>query len=136
MREKILTFIEKNSRIDLKELAIVLGVDETTVMNELEKMEEEHIICLLIDTQRGRIGIEFYVPDDKEIGRKAIDNAVLFEERLGLSATPFDAKKASGLRFYKDGCKIKNNEAAWPGFISEQLEWALAMKKLIVELGL
>ena len=45
MREKILTFIEKNSRIDLKELAIVLGVDETTVMNELEKMEEEHIIC-------------------------------------------------------------------------------------------
>ena len=44
MREKILTFIEKNSRIDLKELAIVLGVDETTVMNELEKMEEEHIL--------------------------------------------------------------------------------------------
>ena len=35
MREKILTFIEKNSRIDLKELAIVLGVDEVTVANEL-----------------------------------------------------------------------------------------------------
>ena len=45
MREKILTFIEKNSRIDLKELAIVLGVDEVTVANELEKMEEENIIC-------------------------------------------------------------------------------------------
>lgn len=45
MREKILTFIEKNSRIDLKELAIVLGVDETTVVNELEEMEAEHIIC-------------------------------------------------------------------------------------------
>lgn len=45
MREKILTFIEKNSRIDLKELAIVLGVDEATVMNELEQMEAEHIIC-------------------------------------------------------------------------------------------
>ena len=28
MREKILTFIEKNSRINLKELAIMLGVDE------------------------------------------------------------------------------------------------------------
>ena len=93
-------------------------------------------IGLLIDTQRGRIGIEFYVPDDKEIGRKAIDNAKLFEERLGLAVTPFDAKKASGLRFYKDDCKIKNNEATWPRFISEQLEWALAMKELIVELGL
>lgn len=45
MREKILTFIEKNSRIDVKELAIVLGVDEATVMNELEEMESEHIIC-------------------------------------------------------------------------------------------
>lgn len=45
MREKILTFIEKNSRVDLKELAIVLGVDEVTVMNELEQMEAEHIIC-------------------------------------------------------------------------------------------
>ncbi len=45
MREKILTFIEKNSRIDLKELAIMLGVDETVVMNELEQMEAEHIIC-------------------------------------------------------------------------------------------
>jgi hypothetical protein len=93
-------------------------------------------IGLLIDTQRSRIGIEFYVPDDKEIGHKAIDNAVLFEKCLGLSATPIDATKASGLRFYKDGCKIKNNETAWPGFISEQLEWALAMKKLIAELGL
>ena len=45
MREKILTFIEKNSRIDLKELAIVLGVDEAAVINELQKMEEEHVIC-------------------------------------------------------------------------------------------
>lgn len=59
MREKILTFIEKNSRIDLKELAIVLGVDEAAVMNELEKMEEEHIICgyhTLIDWDK--VGIE------------------------------------------------------------------------------
>lgn len=45
MREKILAFIEKNSRIDLKELAIVVGVDVVAVMNELEAMEQEHIIC-------------------------------------------------------------------------------------------
>ena len=75
-------------------------------------------------------------PNDKEIGHKAIDNADLFEERLGLAATPFDAKKASGLRFYKDGCKIKNNEAAWPRFISEQLKWAIVMKQVIGELEL
>ena len=45
MREKILTFIEKNSRIDLKDLAIVLGVDVAAVIKELEAMEDEHIIC-------------------------------------------------------------------------------------------
>ena len=45
MREKILTFIEKNSRIDLAELAVILGEDEAAVVNELEEMEEEHIIC-------------------------------------------------------------------------------------------
>lgn len=45
MREKILTFIEKNSRIDLKELAVILGVDENVVLNELQAMEEEHVIC-------------------------------------------------------------------------------------------
>ncbi len=59
MREKILTFIEKNSRIDLKELAIMLGVEESVVINELQKMEEEHIICgyhTLIDWDK--VGIE------------------------------------------------------------------------------
>ena len=59
MREKILTFIEKNSRIQKKELAIVVGVDEVTLMNELEKMEEEHIICgyhTIIDWDK--VGIE------------------------------------------------------------------------------
>ena len=51
MREKILTFIEKNSRIDTQELAVILGVDETAVMNELEAMEQEGIIC-------GKAGVE------------------------------------------------------------------------------
>ena len=40
MREQILTFLEKNSRIDPKELAVLLGSDEVTIMNEIAKMEE------------------------------------------------------------------------------------------------
>lgn len=93
-------------------------------------------IALLIDTRHGCIGVEFYVPDDKSIGRKAMENAKLFEGRLGLAARPFDARKASGLRFYKSGCKIKGNQDAWPDFIKEQLGWALAVKGVIDELGL
>lgn len=45
MREQILTFLERNSRIDLKELAVILGTDEVTIANEVAKMEQEKIIC-------------------------------------------------------------------------------------------
>lgn len=58
MREKILTFIEKNSRIDLNEIAIMLGVDEASVVKELEAMENERIICgyhTLIDWDKAGI---------------------------------------------------------------------------------
>ena len=45
MREKILSIIEKNSRIDIAELAILLGEDEKAVANEIADMEKEGIIC-------------------------------------------------------------------------------------------
>lgn len=45
MREKILSIIEKNSRIDIKELAVLLGMEEIDVANEIKAMEEEGIIC-------------------------------------------------------------------------------------------
>ena len=51
-------FIEKNSRIDLNELAIMLGVDEASVVKELEAMENERIICgyhTLIDWDKAGI---------------------------------------------------------------------------------
>lgn len=59
MRERILSYIEKNSRVDLKDLAVYLGVDETDVMKEMEAMENEGIICgyhTLIDWDK--VGIE------------------------------------------------------------------------------
>ena len=45
MRDQLLAFIEKNSRVDFKELAVLLGVEEIDVVNELQKCEEEGIIC-------------------------------------------------------------------------------------------
>ena len=40
MREQILSIIEKNSRIDLKELAVITGMEEVDIANEMAKMEE------------------------------------------------------------------------------------------------
>lgn len=45
MRERILAIIEKNSRIDIKELATLLGENEADVAAEIEAMENERVIC-------------------------------------------------------------------------------------------
>ena len=45
MREELLAIIEKNSRIDLKELAVILGVEEIDVVNEIAALEAEGVIC-------------------------------------------------------------------------------------------
>jgi len=58
MREQILTVIERNSRIDIKELAVILGMEEIDVANELKSMEEEGVICgyhTLIDWEKTSI---------------------------------------------------------------------------------
>ena len=55
MREQILTFLEKNSKINLQELAVMLGSSEAVIANEVQKMEEEQIICgyhTLIDWEK------------------------------------------------------------------------------------
>ncbi|MBQ3105223.1 MAG: Lrp/AsnC family transcriptional regulator [Lachnospiraceae bacterium] len=58
MREKILQIVEKNSRINLSELAVILGVEEEDVINEMAAMEEEGVICgyhTLIDWEKTEI---------------------------------------------------------------------------------
>ena len=44
MRKQILKYIEKKSKVDLGELAIMLGTDEVTIANEIADMEKENII--------------------------------------------------------------------------------------------
>ena len=45
LRELILKLIEKNSRLAIHDLAVMLDVAETEVANEIADMEKEHIIC-------------------------------------------------------------------------------------------
>ena len=45
MRNEILKMLEKNSRIELKDMAIMLDMDEGALANEIAQMEKEHIIC-------------------------------------------------------------------------------------------
>ena len=45
MRTEILRYLEKNSRVDLGELAVLLGTDEMTVANEIGRYgeREDHL---------------------------------------------------------------------------------------------
>ena len=80
MREQILAIIEKNSRIDIKELAVILGAEEIDVANELKAMEEEGIICgyhTMIDWEKTSIEkvtalIEVKVTPQRGMGFDAI----------------------------------------------------------------
>ena len=58
MIEKLLSVIEKNSRIDIKELAVIMGAEEIDIVNELAAMESEGVICgyhTLIDWEKTSI---------------------------------------------------------------------------------
>ena len=55
MRREILKYLERNSKINLKELAVLLGSDEVMIANEIAQMEKEKIICgyhTLIDWEK------------------------------------------------------------------------------------
>ena len=45
LRNEILRYLETNSRVNLAELGVLVGMDETTVANEIADMEKEKIIC-------------------------------------------------------------------------------------------
>lgn len=45
MREEILNLLEKNSRLTEKEIAAMIGAEETAVAAEIKAMEKEKIIC-------------------------------------------------------------------------------------------
>ena len=45
MHEKLLSLIEKNSRIDFQDLAAMLNLSEKEVLDQISKLEKEGIIC-------------------------------------------------------------------------------------------
>lgn len=92
-------------------------------------------MALTASTQNKTIGIEIYIPDDKEIGQKAIDNLPFFEERLGVKGSSFMASKASGVRFYREKSDIKK-EQDWDSYIDWQLEKAIKLRQAIKEIDL
>ena len=45
LRIEILRYLEKHSRVNLNDLAALMGTEEAEVANEMAEMEKEKIIC-------------------------------------------------------------------------------------------
>lgn len=45
MREKILEVLDKNSKLDPADLAVMLGTTQEVIEHEIKTMEEEQVIC-------------------------------------------------------------------------------------------
>ena len=45
LREQILRLLEDNSRLEAKDIAVMLDMTEETVRAEIKALEDEHIIC-------------------------------------------------------------------------------------------
>ena len=89
LRKQILLYLEKHSRVDLGELAVLLGSDEVTVANEISAMERAKIICgyhTLIDwdktgTEYVNALIEVKVTPQRNMGfNKVAERIYRFEE--------------------------------------------------------
>ena len=83
--------------------------------------------------QQRKIGIELYIPDDKDFGKIVFERQKEFEETMGSKAVRFDASKACGLRFYKKGCDL-NDRARWPEYHAWQLDAAVRLRAIVLKI--
>lgn len=85
MREKLLKILEKNARIDINNVAIMLGVSVEEVLNEIVMLEKEQIICGyhtminwdFVDSERCSAFIEVKVTPQRGVGFDNIANRIM-----------------------------------------------------------
>lgn len=85
-------------------------------------------INMTADTQRGRISCGIYIDDDQDLFERIKSASDGFAELVGSAPELWSAAKASGIRFFREGCNIKNDREEWPEFIDWQMRSALALK--------
>ena len=79
IKERILKHLEKNSRIDLNDLATMLGITNAELANEIAEMEKEHIIC-------GYTTLVNWDNTDKEIVTALIEVKVTPQRGMGFES--------------------------------------------------
>ena len=86
-----------------------------------------------IVVQQGKVGIELYIPDDKEFGEVVFAHQAELEEAMGYAAVPFNASKACGVRFYREGCDLEDR-SKWPEYIAWHLDAAVKLRAAVLKI--
>ena len=84
-------------------------------------------LCLLIDTQQERAGVEVCV-HEAGLGKFVLLHRGELENALGIKGSSYD-KKNKGIRFYENGFDIKGAREKWPEFVDWQLEKAMVLRE-------
>ena len=96
----------------------------------------DYHLALTTYTNEDKIGIEFYVKEDQNIGKAVHSHAERIAEILGAEPVPYMATKASGIRFFKKGCNFKKHPEKWDEYIQWQLDAAVKLRREILNLNL
>ena len=91
-------------------------------------------INLTADTQKGRISCGIYIDEDRELYEKVKARQNDFAEAIGAKPELWTGSKASGLRFFKEGCNVKGHPELWGEYIGWQMKSAMALKRIFDEI--
>lgn len=88
---------------------------------------------LAVHAQKSRIGVEVCIPTDKEFGKIVSAHREELEQLLGVNGKPYE-KKSCGIRFFREGCNIKEKPELWEEYIAWQLSAAVKLRQAMLKI--
>lgn len=92
-------------------------------------------LALLAQVQNPRIGIEVCIRKDQKFGQAVFTHLSELEKLLGVKGETYEAQTSCGIRFYREGCDIKENPDLWKEYIAWQLSAAVKLRQAMLDIN-
>lgn len=91
----------------------------------------QYHLTALVSTMHKRIGVQVYVPNNKELVHRIAQEKIQFEEALQMEGELFEGAKAGGIKFFKQSYDIAANREKWPEYIVWQLDALVKLREVM-----
>lgn len=91
----------------------------------------QYHLTALVSTMHKRIGVQVYVPNNKELVHRIAQEKAQFEEALQMKSELFEGVKAGGIKFFKQNHDIAANRDKWPEYIAWQLDALVKLREVM-----